>query len=74
MLLRRPSGTLAEGVIDLAFREENGDGAPTWTVVDFKTDRELGEHRPRYEAQVRLYADAVAAATGEPATGALLML
>ena len=33
---RSPDGTLIEGVVDLAF-EENG----AWTVVDYKTDREL---------------------------------
>jgi ATP-dependent exoDNAse (exonuclease V) beta subunit len=60
-------GTLAEGVVDLAFRE---DGA--WTVVDFKTDRELASARAVYEAQVRLYARAIAAATGEPVCGVLL--
>ncbi|RIK95991.1 MAG: ATP-dependent deoxyribonuclease subunit A [Proteobacteria bacterium] len=65
--LRQPDGSLAEGVVDLAFRE-NG----AWTVVDFKTDRELGDQTAVYEAQVRLYAAAVAAATGEPARGVLL--
>jgi ATP-dependent helicase/nuclease subunit A len=30
-------GTIVEGVLDLAFREKD-----VWTVVDFKTDRELG--------------------------------
>ena len=60
-------GTLAEGVVDLAFRE---DGA--WIVIDFKTDRELAAAQTTYEAQVRLYARAVAAATGESARGVLL--
>jgi len=62
---------LVEGVVDLAFREM-ADGAPLWTVVDFKTDRELGERRAEYESQVRLYATAIARATGEPARGVLL--
>ena len=39
-LLRREDGTLLEGVVDLAFREEGPDFAG-WTVVDFKTDREF---------------------------------
>jgi len=43
-------------------------------VVDFKTDRDLVSHRASYQAQVRIYAAAVAAATGEAARGALLVL
>jgi ATP-dependent exoDNAse (exonuclease V) beta subunit len=70
ILLRLEDGTLADGVVDLAFREE--DGSPSWTVVDFKTDREIAGQRPRYEAQVRLYTTAVSRATGEPARGVLL--
>ncbi|MCU0668565.1 MAG: PD-(D/E)XK nuclease family protein, partial [Myxococcota bacterium] len=67
--LRRADGTLAEGVVDLAFREAAG-----WVVVDFKTDRELAERRAVYAAQVALYAEAVAAATGLPARGVLLQV
>lgn len=67
--LRQADGTLAEGVVDLAFREADG-----WVVVDFKTDRELGERRAIYAAQVALYAAAIAAATGVPARGVLLQL
>ena len=64
-------GSIAEGIVDLAFREEEG-GTPTWTVVDFKTDAELKGLRARYEAQVRIYVDAIEAATGENAQGVLL--
>jgi len=60
-------GTLVEGVIDAAFLE-NG----AWVVVDFKTDRELGERVEEYRRQVALYVEAVAAATGQPASGVLL--
>jgi ATP-dependent exoDNAse (exonuclease V) beta subunit len=60
---------LVEGVIDLAFAEPAG-----WTVVDFKTDAELAQFRARYEAQVRLYARALTAATGRPATAVLLVV
>ena len=35
ILLRREDGTLLEGVVDLAFREETADFTG-WTVVDFK--------------------------------------
>jgi ATP-dependent exoDNAse (exonuclease V) beta subunit len=69
--LRLEDGTLADGVVDLAFREEGAAGA-VWTIVDFKTDVELGAQRAAYEAQVRLYARAVTAATGEPARAVLL--
>jgi len=63
-------GTLVEGVVDLAF-EEHG----TWTVVDYKTDRELaatGEEQ--YRRQIALYAAAITAATGRPANGVLVRL
>ena len=69
-MLRLADGTFAEGFIDLSFREEDG----TWTVVDFKTDRELETHRARYEEQVRLYMAAVASATGAEAKGFLLVV
>ncbi len=62
-------GTLAEGMLDLAFREESG-----WTVIDFKTDRELRVAQPRYEGQLRLYVEAVARATGEAVAGVLLVI
>jgi ATP-dependent exoDNAse (exonuclease V) beta subunit len=75
LLLRLEDGTLAEGVVDLAFRETDpATGAASWTVVDFKTDREIEERRESYERQVRLYARAVAAATGESATAVLLVV
>ena len=64
-----PQGETIEGVLDLALLEEGG-----WTVVDFKTDAELGDRRDQYAAQVALYADAVAKATGLPARGVLLMV
>jgi ATP-dependent exoDNAse (exonuclease V) beta subunit len=73
VLLRQPDGRLAEGVVDLAFREETPGGA-RWTVVDWKTDLELGDRRATYERQVGLYAEAVARATGEPAEGLLLVV
>jgi ATP-dependent exoDNAse (exonuclease V) beta subunit len=74
ILLKLDDGTLAEGVLDLAFRERDDAGASTWTVVDFKTDRELKANRAPYAAQVALYARAVQAATGEPARGVLLVV
>jgi ATP-dependent helicase/nuclease subunit A len=67
--LRDASGTIIEGTVDLAF-EESG----RWTVVDFKTDRELAARAPSYVRQVQLYADAVAAATGAPAEAVILQV
>jgi ATP-dependent helicase/nuclease subunit A len=59
-------GTMIEGVLDLAFEE-----AGVTTVVDFKTDHELSAGEARYRAQVQQYVNAVARATGRPATGVL---
>ena len=63
-------GTLIEGVADLAFEE---DGA--WTVVDYKTDREIAASgEERYRRQVAIYASAIAQATGVPASGVLVRI
>jgi ATP-dependent exoDNAse (exonuclease V) beta subunit len=71
IVLRRADRSLADGVIDLVFRSEDA-GEPVWTIVDFKTDRDPALRRATYAAQVRLYVEAVAAATGEKAQGVLL--
>ena len=73
VLLRQADGRLAEGIVDLAFREQTQQGA-RWTVVDWKTDREVGSRRATYERQVGLYAEAISRATGEPAEGLLLVV
>jgi ATP-dependent exoDNAse (exonuclease V) beta subunit len=72
IFLRRQDGTLLEGVVDLAFREETADFE--WTVVDFKTDRELELHRAEYTAQLALYAEAIGRATESSANGILLVI
>lgn len=73
VLLTMPDGTIVEGSVDLAFREESGGGgAGVWTVVDFKTDVDPTESRVRYETQLRLYVAAIEAATGERARGVVL--
>jgi ATP-dependent exoDNAse (exonuclease V) beta subunit len=74
VLVRRADGSLLEGVVDLAFRETEGKGkarTDRWTVVDFKTDVEIGRGEA-YERQVRAYAEAIAAVTGEQARAVLL--
>jgi ATP-dependent exoDNAse (exonuclease V) beta subunit len=54
--------------VDLAFEE-----AGQWTVVDYKTDRELAQAGvERYRRQVSLYGWAIAHATGASATGVLV--
>ena len=68
---RLPDGALLEGVVDLAFEEVAADGRAVWTVVDFKTDARPGEE-PKYREQLRLYAGAIAAATGCEARAAIL--
>ncbi len=61
-------GTIVEGIVDLAF-EENG----AWTIVDYKTDREIAASGDdRYRRQISLYASAIAEATGSPASGVLV--
>ena len=65
-----PDGTLVEGVVDLAFEEQGA-----WTVVEYKTDREIaaaGEERCR--RQVALYAAAIAQASGAASSGVLVRM
>lgn len=64
---------LIEGVVDLAFREELPDFVG-WTVVDFKTDREVKSASDRYVHQVQLYSKAVSASTGLPTRGVLMVI
>ncbi len=59
-------GTLIEGVLDLAFDEQNAT-----VVIDFKTDHELAAGEARYRAQLQQYVVAVSRATGRPASGVL---
>jgi len=64
---RTKSGTLIEGFVDLAYADEAG-----FVVVDFKTDREIEGAADRYRRQVRIYAAAIAEATGRPARAVLM--
>ena len=64
-------GVLVEGVVDAAFRDT--DDGP-WTVVDFKTDVQIGARHEDYVRQVALYARAIAEATGAPVEAVLLQL
>jgi ATP-dependent exoDNAse (exonuclease V) beta subunit len=63
-------GTLVEGVVDLAFEEDG-----RWTVVDYKTDREIAEKgEVQYRRQLELYASAIERATGQSAEGVLVRI
>jgi ATP-dependent exoDNAse (exonuclease V) beta subunit len=62
-------GTLVEGILDLAFWERG-----EWTVVDFKTDRELEKELERYKRQVALYALSIERATGQACAGVLMKI
>jgi ATP-dependent exoDNAse (exonuclease V) beta subunit len=45
-----------------------------WTIVDYKTDRELATEEDRYRRQVAFYASAIARATGAPASAVLVRI
>jgi ATP-dependent exoDNAse (exonuclease V) beta subunit len=64
---RDDEGFLTEGVVDLAFEQNQH-----WIVVDFKTDEDLGGNEIAYRRQVGLYAAAIEAATGKPVTAMLM--
>jgi len=70
--IKLEDGLLVEGIVDLAFLDESVPNV--WTVVDFKTDFEMGERLEEYRNQVGLYAEAIARATGLKAHGVLLRL
>jgi ATP-dependent exoDNAse (exonuclease V) beta subunit len=69
----REDGTLIEGVVDLAFEESEPDFIG-WTVVDFKTDREIEKTEIQYRAQVAEYVEAIRIATASAARGFLLVV
>jgi len=73
VLFKLDDGSLVEGVVDLAFREDT-DEFRGWTVVDFKTDREFGTASDQYSVQLCMYAEAVHRATGLSSRGILLVV
>jgi ATP-dependent helicase/nuclease subunit A len=66
------NGRILEGIVDLAFRED--ENASLWTVVDYKTDFEIKGRLDEYRRQVGLYVQAIARATKQSAHGVLLRL
>jgi ATP-dependent helicase/nuclease subunit A len=73
LMIKLEDGTAVEGIADLAFAENTGDGA-VWTVVDFKTDVEVAPRLDEYRAQIRFYVRAVRESTRRPASGAILWI
>jgi ATP-dependent helicase/nuclease subunit A len=67
VMLRVDDQRLMEGVIDLAFVENNA-----WVIVDFKTDADIAGHSPQYQRQLQWYASALSRLTGLPARAYLL--
>ena len=61
--------TIIDGQIDLAYETDEA-----WVVIDFKTDVEMASAEEAYRQQVAVYVEAVAKATGRPATGVLLRI
>jgi ATP-dependent exoDNAse (exonuclease V) beta subunit len=61
-------GTLAEGIIDLAYLADEG-----WIIIDFKTDATV-DPRGVYASQLHRYVEAVKRATGLAASGVLLQV
>ena len=70
VMTRAEDGSFVEGVVDLAFVDDDG----AWLVVDFKTDREVASAEATYAAQVHAYTCAIAEATGARAKGAILVV
>ena len=69
-LVEWQDGALLEGVVDLLFKEPEG-----WVLVDYKTDRideDFQARLPRYQEQLRHYADAWRRMSGEPVKEALV--
>jgi ATP-dependent exoDNAse (exonuclease V) beta subunit len=66
--VRTSPGELAEGALDLAFRDDEG-----WTVVELKTDSPQ-DLPAAYHRQLGLYVEAVSQATGAPANGVILLV
>jgi ATP-dependent exoDNAse (exonuclease V) beta subunit len=65
--LKISDGTVVDGVVDIAFLDEG-----EWTVVDFKTDRELEHRLDDYVRQVSLYARAIKLATQQKVSAVLM--
>jgi len=59
---------------ELATPSREQKRSPGWTVVDFKTDREIEKSENQYRAQLAAYVDAVRIATTSSTRGFLLVV
>jgi ATP-dependent helicase/nuclease subunit A len=66
LVFKLDDGRVLEGVIDLAFVENNG-----WVIVDFKTDADTLVRRAQYERQLQWYGFALMQLTAIPARACL---
>jgi len=66
---RDADGSLIEGIVDLAFEQ-----GQEWTIIDFKTDEELGGNESAYRRQVGMYAAAIQAANGATVSAVLMQV
>jgi ATP-dependent helicase/nuclease subunit A len=69
VVLKLEEAGVVEGVLDLAFVEDDG-----WVIVDFKTDADTFERRAQYERQLQWYGFALAELTKMPARAWLLQI
>jgi ATP-dependent helicase/nuclease subunit A len=67
LVLKLDEGRVLEGIIDLAFVEND-----QWVIVDFKTDADTSERRAQYERQLQWYGFALVELTKMPARAYLL--
>jgi ATP-dependent helicase/nuclease subunit A len=67
LVIKLDDGSVVEGVIDLAFVENN-----QWMIVDFKTDADTSDRRAQYERQLQWYGFALTRLTNVPARAFLL--
>lgn len=67
VLLHPVDGQVLEGVIDLAFEEDD-----RWVVVDFKSDTDAAQMLARYKVQIGWYSAALERIKGKPVQAVLL--
>jgi ATP-dependent helicase/nuclease subunit A len=70
--VRLDDNFVVEGVVDLAFRDD--DSTEKWTVVDYKTDFEIAGRLEEYKNQVGVYSLAISRATRQPTQAILLKI
>jgi ATP-dependent helicase/nuclease subunit A len=69
IVLKLDNNRVLEGIIDLAFLDQN-----TWQIVDFKTDADVTANQAHYKRQLRWYAKAIATLNSAPVHAHLLSI